>query len=82
MRRHIHKEGKEIALHMSLNEGVTDRDIRRFTGISQRAMKRLRKTYRKTGEVVNIPVTDSCPRLLDSLGANVRFPSITLNIVF
>jgi hypothetical protein len=71
MRQHIHKEQKEITLHMSLNEGVTDRDICRFTGISQRAMKWIRKTYCETGEVVNIPVTDGCPRLLDSLDANI-----------
>ena len=52
MRCHIPKEYKEIALHMSLNEDINDEDIHHYTGISQRAMRRLRETYYKTGEVV------------------------------
>ena len=37
---------------MSLNEGVSDKDIQCYTGISQRAMRQLRETYCETGEVV------------------------------
>ena len=75
MRRHIPKEYKEIAIHMSLNEGVSDKDIRRYTGISRRAMRRLRETYRETGEVVRTPLDDGRPRLLDALDAAVSHPS-------
>ena len=38
---------------MSLNEDVNDEDIHHYTGISQCAMRRLRETYYKTGEVVH-----------------------------
>ena len=78
MRRHIPKEYKEIALHMSLNEDVNDEDIHRYTGISQRAMRRLRETYYKTGEVVRTPLDAGRPRLLDSLDAVVSHPSFLL----
>ena len=57
---------------MSFGHGVCDRDIHRYTGISQRAMKRLRKTYRETGEVAKVLVCTGRPRLLDSLDAGVR----------
>jgi hypothetical protein len=56
---------------MSLNEGVSDTYIRRYMGISQRAMKRLRKTYRETGEPTQLPVCAGRPRLLDTLDAIV-----------
>lgn len=72
MRRHIPKEYKEIALHLSLHNNVQDKDIRRYTGISERAMKRLRKTYRETGEVTRSPVCPGRPRLLHGLDADVR----------
>jgi hypothetical protein len=71
MRRHITKERKEIALHMSLEENVCDKDICRLTGISERSMQRIRKNYHDIGEVVRIPVCDGRPRLLDSLETNV-----------
>ncbi|KIL67439.1 hypothetical protein M378DRAFT_42894, partial [Amanita muscaria Koide BX008] len=85
MRRHIPKEYKEIVIHMSLNEGVSDRFICRYTGISQRAMKRLRKTYRETGEVVRMPLDAGRPRIIDSLdamfleGCIERQPDISLS---
>jgi hypothetical protein len=71
MRRHISKEYKELALHMSLQEHVDDEDIRRFTGISERAMRRLRKTFHETGEVSRMPACSGRPRILDSLDASV-----------
>jgi len=56
IRRHIPKEYKEITLHLSLHENVTDNAICHFTGISEWAMKRLRKTYRETEEVTRMSV--------------------------
>ena len=41
MRCHIPEEYKEIAIHMSLNEGVSDEDIHHYMGISQHAMRQL-----------------------------------------
>ena len=71
MRRHISRECKDIALHMSLNEKLSDKTIRRLTGISERAMKRLRRTFRETGELVRNPEFPGRPRFLDSLDACV-----------
>lgn len=78
MRRHIPKEYKEIAIHMSLNEGVSDKLIHCHTGISQRAMKPLWKTYRETGEVVRTPVDVGRPRRIDSLDAAVSHSKFIL----
>jgi transposase len=50
VRRHISDELKEMALSMSL-QGLSDSDIREYTGISERSLKRIRKTYRAIGEV-------------------------------
>ena len=71
MRRHIPKEYKDLAIHMSLNEGVSDDDIYCFIGISQRTMRQLRKTYQETGETVRIPVCPGWPHLLDTLDSLV-----------
>jgi hypothetical protein len=81
MRRHIPKEYKEIALHISLHKNITDKDIHRYTGISERAMKHLRKNYRETGEVTQTPVCPGRPRLLDSLEADVSGVLVTLYFV-
>jgi hypothetical protein len=72
MRWHIPKEYKEIALRMT-QRNVSDRTIRRYTGISGRSMRYLRKTYRETGEVVRTPVCPGRPHTLDSLEANVNY---------
>ena len=48
--RHISDEIKEMALSMSL-QGISDSDIRQFTGVSERSLKRLRSRHRKTGAV-------------------------------
>jgi hypothetical protein len=70
MGRHIPRERKEVALQMSqLN--VKDTMIRRYTGISERSMRHIQKTYLETSEVVRTPVCAGRPRTLDSLDANV-----------
>jgi hypothetical protein len=78
MRCHIPKEYKEIVIHMSLNGGVSDKLIHRYTGISQWAMKRLRKTYREMGEVVQMPLDVGQPRCIDSLDAAVSHSKFIL----
>ncbi|KAG2747363.1 hypothetical protein P692DRAFT_201693419, partial [Suillus brevipes Sb2] len=70
MGRHISKERKQIALQMSLLN-IRDPTIRRYTGISERSLRYIRKTYRETGEVVRTPVCTGRPRILDTLDANV-----------
>ena len=62
---------------MSLQEDVDDNGIRRFTGISERSMRRLRKTYNETGEVVQTPVCPGRPRIPDSLDADVSLVCVT-----
>ncbi|KAG1882070.1 hypothetical protein F4604DRAFT_1577577 [Suillus subluteus] len=69
MGRYISKERKQVALQMSLLN-VKDPTIRRYTGISERSLRYLRKAYRETGEVVRTPVCAGRPRILDSLDAN------------
>ena len=66
MRRHIPPEYKDLVLHMSINLGIHDNDIRTYIGISPRAMRHLRKMYRERGETVPRPVTQGRPRLLDA----------------
>ena len=80
MRRYISQECKDIALHMLLNEGVSDKNIRRYNGISERAMKRLHRTFHKTGESVRKPLCAGRPRVLDSLDACVS-PSLTCTMI-
>ncbi|OAX39935.1 hypothetical protein K503DRAFT_39942 [Rhizopogon vinicolor AM-OR11-026] len=65
---HIRKERKQVALQMSLLN-VKDRTIHRYTGISERSMRYIRKTFRETGEIVRTPVCAGRPRILDSLDA-------------
>ncbi|KAG1843223.1 hypothetical protein C8R48DRAFT_550406, partial [Suillus tomentosus] len=69
MGRYISNERKQVALQMSLLN-VKDPTIRRYTGISERSLRYLRKVYRETGEVVRTPVCAGRPRILDSLDAN------------
>ncbi|OJT10703.1 hypothetical protein TRAPUB_12796 [Trametes pubescens] len=84
MRRHIPKEVKDIALFMSFRHRLPDKEIRKYTGISIRALKRLRQTYLQTGETVRVPVCIGRPRQLDALDANFlegcieRQPDLTL----
>jgi transposase len=69
-RRHISREIKEAALSMT-RRGLPDADIEEHLGISARTMRRLRETFRITGNVVRIPVCPGRPRLLDGLDARV-----------
>jgi transposase len=69
-RRHIPREQKELVLGMS-QRNMHDREIRYLTGISERSMRYLRKTYRETGEVVRVPEVSGRPRTLDTFDANV-----------
>ncbi|KAG2034200.1 hypothetical protein BDR03DRAFT_870546 [Suillus americanus] len=62
MGRYISKERKQIALQMSLLN-IKDPAIYRYTGISERSMRYLRKTYRETGEVVRTPICTGRPRI-------------------
>ena len=82
MRRHIPKEYKDLALHMSLNEGVSDSNILSYTGISARAMRHLRQTYREINETIRTPVIQGRPRLLDTLDVLVRYLQVFLVSVF
>ncbi|KIJ93419.1 hypothetical protein K443DRAFT_671877 [Laccaria amethystina LaAM-08-1] len=54
---------------MSLHCGLSDTKISEYTGIRPRTMRRLRKRFRVTGEVVKKPVVNGRPRLLNSLDA-------------
>ena len=63
VRRHISDDLKEMALSMSL-QGLSDSDIREYTGISERSLKRLRSTYCATGTISRKAVDTGRPRLL------------------
>ncbi|KAI0746405.1 Homeodomain-like protein [Daedaleopsis nitida] len=69
MRRHISRELKELALRLSLHHRMSDKAIKSITGISIRTIKRLRQTYRQTGDLGWIPVSNGRPRALDGLDA-------------
>ena len=71
VRRHISNETKELALSMSL-QGICDLEIRELTGISERSVKRLRRTYRNSGSVAGKSVATGRPRTLSSMEVNVR----------
>jgi hypothetical protein len=51
--RHISDELKEVALSMSF-QGLSDSDIRKFTGISERSIKPLRNTFHQTGGIRSV----------------------------
>jgi transposase len=70
VRRHIPNETKELALSMSL-QGMPDVEIRKLTGISERSVKRLRRTYRNTGATSSKPVVGQS-RLLSSMEVQVK----------
>lgn len=71
MWRHIPKEYKEIAMSLSLHHHLSDNQIRDYMGISPCTMKRLRKLFQDTGELVKIPVVQGRPQKLNSLDAHV-----------
>ena len=63
VRRHISDDLKEMALSMSL-QGLSDSDIREYTGISERSLKCLRSSYRATGTVSRKALDPGRPRVL------------------
>jgi hypothetical protein len=56
---------------MSLEYGLRDTEIAKYTGIRPRTMRSFRKRFREIGEVVKKPVVSGRPRLLNSLDAMV-----------
>ena len=81
VRRHITNESKELALSMSL-QGICDMEIRNLTGISERSVKRLRRTYRNSGAVSCKPVASGRPRLLSSMEVKVSHTGIRMMCTF
>ena len=71
VRRHISDDLKEMALSMSL-QGLSDSEIREYTGISERSLKRLRSTYRANGVVSHKPIDTGRPRVLTAMEVKVR----------
>ena len=69
--RHISDDLKEMALSMSL-QGLSDADIREYTGISEHSLKRLRSSYRATGAVSRKPLDTGRPRVLTAIEVKVR----------
>jgi transposase len=68
--RHISDELKEMALSMSF-QGLRDFEIREFTGISVRSIKRLKSTHRQIGEVLRKPIAPGRPRTLTPMHRQV-----------
>ena len=60
--------------HTLLNHKLPDSQVKEYTGISERSLKRLRQTFKETGEVVRVPVCAGRPRSLTALDANVCYP--------
>lgn len=71
MRRHISKEIKDLVVRMSLEHGLSDKNISTWLGLSERTVRRLRQTYRETGDTVRVPIQSGRPRILDGSQANV-----------
>lgn len=71
MRRHISKEVKEIAIDL-WQKVMDDEEIDATLGIRPRTMRRLRKLYTETGQVVQVPVVAGRPRLLSAMDVGVR----------
>ena len=69
--RHISDDLKEMALSMSL-QGLSDSEIREYTGISERSLKRLQSTYRAIGAVSCKPLDSGRPRVLTAIEVKVR----------
>ena len=68
---HISNDLKEMALLMSL-QGLSNSEIREYTGISEQSLKRLRSTYRTIGVVSRKPLDTSRPRVLTAIEVKVR----------
>ncbi|KAH9940660.1 hypothetical protein B0H21DRAFT_676921, partial [Amylocystis lapponica] len=68
-RRFIHPEVKRMTLQLANNPGMTRRKIRLLTGISERAQRRWKGIYDRTGDVIGRPLIAGRPRLLDAIDA-------------
>ena len=79
VRRHISDDLKEMVLSMSL-QGLSDSDIRKYTGISERSLKRLRSTYCAVGAVSRKPLDTGRPRVLTAIEVKVRHNILRLII--
>jgi transposase len=78
--RHISDDLKEMALSMSL-QGLRDAEIREYTGISERSLKRLRHTHRNNGALSTKRVAPGRPRVLTAMEVKVSLRiSISSNI--
>jgi transposase-like protein len=71
VRRRISDDVKQMALAMSLQR-IPQSEIRQLTGVSERSLKRLRSSYRKTDAVSAKSVPTGRPRLLTSVEVKVR----------
>ena len=71
VRRHISDDIKELALSMSL-QGISDSEIRELMGVSERSLKRLRSTHRKTGVISSRSIDASWPCMLSAMAVQVR----------
>jgi len=71
VRRQISDELKQMALSMSL-QGIRDSEIRENTGISERSLKRIRKTHRALGEVSGKQAILGRSRILSGTEVKVR----------
>jgi transposase len=71
VRRRISDDVKQMALAMSLQR-IPQSEIRQLTGVSERSLKRLRSSYRKTDAVSAKSATTGRPRLLTSVEVKVR----------
>ena len=80
VRRHISDDIKEMALSMSL-QGIRASEIRELTGISERSLKRLRSTYRKTGTGAAVVKGDDLdrPRMLTAMAVQVCHTSLDVH---
>ncbi|EGO04579.1 hypothetical protein SERLA73DRAFT_128607 [Serpula lacrymans var. lacrymans S7.3] len=67
MRHHIPKEQKILAYKLSCIHGLSNRHVSRYLGISQRTIRRIRKTFRDTGEVGHQPACQGQPCAFDGL---------------
>jgi transposase len=80
VRRHISNDLKEMALAMSL-QGLGDSEIREYTGISERSLKRLRHTYRNTGAVSAKPDAVGRPRMLTAMEVKVSCVAMRVSYI-
>lgn len=75
VRRHISDETKQIALQMA-QEGLPTKAIRDRTGISERSVMRLKRTFRETGSVSRKALVIGRKRMLDILDVCVSYTCV------